>query len=348
MIIELTKLPLVGLAFQVRSVWWRLIAVVALLLVTAATFENFVFGFERGFNERIRFVEIAEQAVLTGERELQIANARVLQLTARQTEIMARLAALQEEVAGTRQQTQRDIEDVRTHNTAGSFATERTRLEQDLAGLDQRREAALNNERARCRSNPNIRCGVSTIAGSFQRQHDDLNRRITRLADEQHAQNATTGADVTSARQQRDAQLAGLDRESKRLDEEPDGVRDRLATAHAMALQGSEMVAQAARKRDEMIERSQLHRLSMVLFGDHKPGTVEKTKHLFVVSLAGIVALVGSSRGPAIRGEERERAAPPPVSPCAPGLRGPLPPRDPGSASPLHAKGVDRRDPQPA
>ena len=293
-VIELTKLPLVGLAFQVHSVWWRLIAVVALLLVTAATFENFVFGFERGFNERIRSVEIAEQAVLASERELQVAHARIPQLTARQAEITTRLASLQEEVAGIRQQAQHDIEDVRTSNTAGSFATERARVEQELAGLDQRREAALSNERARCRANPATRCNISTMASSFGRQRDELTRRISRLTDEQRAQDATTGADVASARQRRDAQLAGLDRERKGLGEELDGVRDRLATAHAATLQGSEGVAQAARKRDEMMEKSQLHRLSMVLFGSHERETVEKTKRLFVVSLAAIVALVGS------------------------------------------------------
>lgn len=205
-IIELTKIPLVGLAFQVRSIGWRLIAIVALLLVTAATFENFVFGFERGFNERIRSVEIAEQAVLTGERELQIASARVPQLTMRQTEIMARLAALQEEIAGIRQQAQHDIEDVRTSSTAGSFAAERARVEQELAGLDQRREAALNSERARCRANPNLRCNAPTMAGSFGRQRDELSRRISRLTDEQRAQDVTTGADVASARQRRDGE----------------------------------------------------------------------------------------------------------------------------------------------
>lgn len=293
-VIELTKLPLLGLAFQVRSIWWRLIAAAALLLVTGATFENFVFGFERGFNERIRSVEIAEQAVLTGERELQIVTARIPQLTARQTEITARLAALQEEVAGIRQQAQHDIEDVRTNNTAGSFAAERVRVEQELAGLDQRHEAALNNERARCRANPNTRCNASTIAGSFGRQRDELSRRISRLTNEQRAQDATTGADAASARQRRDEQLAGLDRERKGLGEELAGIRDRLATAQAATLQGSEGMAQAARRRDEMIEKSQLHRLSMVLFGDHEPATVERTKRLFVVSLTGIVALVGS------------------------------------------------------
>lgn len=293
-IIELTKIPLVGLAFQVHSIWWRSVAVVALLLVTAATFENFVFGFERGFNERIRSVEVAEQAVLTGERELQVANARVPQLTARQAEITARLAALQGEVAGIRQQAQHDIEDVRTSNTAGSLAAERARVEQELAVLDQRREAALNNERARCRANPAMRCNLPTVAGSFGRQRDELGRRISRLTDEQRAQDATTGADVASARQRRDAQLAELDRERKGLGEELDGIRERLATAQALTLQGSEGVAQAARKRDEMMEKSQLHRLSMVLFGNHERETIEKTKRLFVVSLAAIVALVGS------------------------------------------------------
>ena len=293
-VIEATKIPLIGMAFKVRSMIWRLIAIIALIIVTAATFENFVFGFERGFNERIRSVEIAEQAVQTGERDLEIAKARVPQLTARQSEITARLSTLREEVVGVRHQAEHDIADVRSGNTAGSFGAERNRMEQDLSGVDQRRDNAVVTERTRCRNNPGTRCNISAIMGSFQRQRDDLTRRITHLSDGQHAQDATAGADVANTRQRRDSQLAGMDRERTTLDAELDPVRDRLATAQTVAMQGSELVAQASRKRDEMIEKSQLHRLSMVLFGDRERMTLEKTKRFFVMSLAAIVALIGS------------------------------------------------------
>lgn len=292
--IEGTKIPLIEVTFKVRSIIWRAIAVCALLLVTAATFENFVFGFERGFNERIRVVEVAEQAVQTGERDLEIAKARIPQLTARQGEIATRLSTLREEVTGIRQQAERDIADVRSGNTSGTIGAERARLEQDLSGVDQRRDNAVINERARCRNNFSTRCNVSVITASFQRQRDDIARRVTRLSEEQRAQDSTAGSDVASARQRRDAQLVGLDRERTALEAELNSVRDKLAAAQTVATQGSEVVAQASRKRDEMIEKSQLHRLSMVLFGNRDRSTIEQTKRAFVVSLAAIVALIGS------------------------------------------------------
>lgn len=293
-IIELTKLPLVGLAFQVRSLVWRLIAIAGLLLVTAATFENFVFGFERGFNERIRSVETAEHAVRTRQNELDLANTRVPQLAARQNEITARLGTLRDEVAGIRQQARQDIDDAHANTAATSYAAERARAEQELAGLDQRRDAALNAERARCRANPVTRCAVSAIAGAFQHQRDAVGKRVAGLMDEQRKREAGSSADQANARQRRDASLAGLDRERTGLEGELDRVRAQLSDAHAVGLQGSDAVAQASRHRDQMMERSQLHRLADVLFGDHERVTVEKTKRAFVVSLAAIVALVGS------------------------------------------------------
>ena len=161
-------------------------------------------------------------------------------------------------------------------------------------GLDGRRDAALNAERARCRNNPNTRCNISAIAGGFQRQREALTSRIAKLTDQQQQQEAASGADQASARQRRDTALTGLDTERKGLEEELDRVRVQLADAQAVILQGADAVALASRDRDAMIERSQLHRLSDVLFGDHKKETLEKTKRAFVVSLAAIVALVGS------------------------------------------------------
>ena len=67
--VELTKIPLVALLFGVDGARWRVLALVGLACVTAATFANFVFGFERGFNERIRAVQTAEQVTLDSQRD---------------------------------------------------------------------------------------------------------------------------------------------------------------------------------------------------------------------------------------------------------------------------------------
>jgi len=293
-VIELTKIPLVGLAFRVKSTFWRLLAFVALLAVTLATFENFVFGFERGFNERIRSVENAEQAVQARRNAQEVAQTRIPQLTARQDEITARLAALREEVAGIREQAQQDITDARNSTGTADYRAERERLEKELVSIDQQRDAAVNRERIRCRNNPETRCNVSAIAGSYQRQRDAVARRIASLVEEQREQEAAANAEVAKARQKRDAELAAKEQERSQLQQELSTVREQLANAQRIVLQGSEAVAQAVQRRDELIERSQLHRLAKVLFGNHDRTTLERTKRLFVVSLAAIVALIGS------------------------------------------------------
>lgn len=59
-IIELTKIPLVALAFKVHAFKWRFLAILALLCITTATFENFIFGFERGFEQRLLAIKELE------------------------------------------------------------------------------------------------------------------------------------------------------------------------------------------------------------------------------------------------------------------------------------------------
>jgi hypothetical protein len=71
-------------------------------------------------------------------------------------------------------------------------------------------------------------------------------------------------------------------------------VREALAAAQDTAARGGEAAQRAARARDELVERSQLHRLAATLFGRQDRETLERTKRLFVVSLAGIVALIGT------------------------------------------------------
>ena len=68
-IIELTKIPLVALAFKVHSFKWRCLALIALLCITTATFENFIFGFERGFEQRLLAIKDLEEITRKIENE---------------------------------------------------------------------------------------------------------------------------------------------------------------------------------------------------------------------------------------------------------------------------------------
>ena len=105
-VIELTKIPLVALAFAVRGHVWRLVAVAALAVVTLATFENFVFGFERGFTERLKRVEEADFEARAAAQARERAQARHADLLAQQELAAARLGALRDEAAAVREQAQ--------------------------------------------------------------------------------------------------------------------------------------------------------------------------------------------------------------------------------------------------
>ncbi|HEY4252552.1 MAG TPA: hypothetical protein VGM87_15170 [Roseomonas sp.] len=292
-IVELTKIPLIELAFRTRPFIWKLMAVVALALVTTATFENFVFGFERGFNERIRVVELAEQAVQSQHSAQDITRTAIPQLTSRQDEITARLAVIRDEVAGIRSQAQEDITDARGAGTATDYRAERERIDRDLQANDQRRDQLLAQERRRC-APQGVPCLINPILATHRRRADELNARLTEINTRQRQAEQNQDQTVSTARERRDADLGARDRERATLQNELNDIRDRLAAAHRTNLQGSEGVAAAIHHRDELIEKSQLHRLSMVLWGSYDRENLELTKRLFVMSLAAIVALIGS------------------------------------------------------
>ena len=267
---------------------------VALLIVTVATFENFLFGFERGFNERIRAVDVAEQALQGHKGGRDIAEARISQLTAQQNDISNRLSTLREEVSAIREQAQQDIGDARAANEAAGLRAQIENVERELTAYNQRALDDINRERIRCRNNPQSRCNVGNMTAQADRHRATLTSRIELLRQQEREQNATAGSDVANARSRRDNDLAGKDRERDRLQQDLDAVRARLADAHRDVLQNGDAITRATQHRDELIDKSQLHRLSMVMFGSHARGPLEETKRLFVVSLAAIVALIGS------------------------------------------------------
>jgi hypothetical protein len=293
-VIELTKIPLVGLAFRVRRLPWHLLAVVALLCVTAATFENFVFGFERGFNERIRAVRTAEAAVRDLQSAEAVARSRIPDLSARQADVEAQLAALRQEMAASRTQAEADIANAKGLDESAALREERQHQEERLKSFDEQRDKAVAAENARCQK-PGVRdCQRAAIAARYARQREAITRRIDEIDQRRHSEHEATAADERTARQRRDRDLAGEARTAGVLQEELDGLRRQMSEAQLVVLHSSQSVAEAARTRDVLIERSQLHRLSDIAFGNHEPAALEATKRFFVVSLAAIVAVIGT------------------------------------------------------
>jgi len=291
-VIELTKIPLIELAFQVHGLAWRMLTIVALLLVTGATFENFVFGFERGFNERTRAAETAEQTVHVKRNAMHLAEDRVPQLQAQQKELEEQRTNLDREMAASRDQAQTDIANARTDDRSPELRTEREKLQSELGEIAQRRIAEINRDLVRCRAG--LPCHTGEINAWAYRQRDPLTKRLAQIDSQERAERARATDEITQARGRRDADLAGLTKRREELQHLIDNTGIELTEAEKQAQHGGEEVAEAERARDILIDRSQLHRLSDVLFGNHEHQAVQMTKKIFVTSLAAIVAVIGS------------------------------------------------------
>ena len=293
--IELTKIPLVGLAFAVPSLPWKLLAVAALTVVTLATFENFVFGFERGFAERLRNVAAAEDEANSRQQALERAQVLLPRLRVSENLLLSQLASLREERAGSRAEADADIADARQQSsTTEALRQDRLRLEQEMTALEQRRTGEIERERRRCANNPETRCGVTAIDTGFRRQREEFMLRRDAMAQSEAKARAAIEATVDNARSQRTRNIEAKDRAGEALQRQFDTVREEIATAGTAVSSGADQAAQSARRRDELIEKSQLHRLSKTIFGSHDGEDLERTKRFFVISLSAIVALIGT------------------------------------------------------
>ena len=293
-VIELTKIPFVALLFSVDSTRWRLLALFGLACVTTATFGNFVFGFERGFNERIRAVQTAEQVTLDSQRAVDLDNDHVANLVARQAEINNRLAVLGAETDAIRQQSFAAIRDARASGSTASLSSELAEVDQASRALDARESADLDRESIRCHRFGAGPCRTWAIHQGFRQQRDTLNRQYASLTEQLKNQQSDSSLTISATQSRRDLDLALRDREHQALETGLTRLRVDLAAAQGKVLQDGEALAAAERTRDVRLDRSQLHRLAGILFGDQSPATVERTKKLFVVSLAAIVAVIGS------------------------------------------------------
>lgn len=321
--IELTKIPFVALLFGVDRARWRLLALVGLACVTAATFENFVFGFERGFNERIRAVQTAEQDTLDIRRGVDLARDRVAALVARQAEIADRLAALTAETGAIRQQSFDAIREARGTDTSASLGAELAQVNQASRALDNRESTELDREGIRCHRAGAGPCRTWAIHQSYRQQRDTLNRQTATLTDQLKNLQSDSSLAISATQSRRDLDLALRDRERQSLEMGLTSLRTDLAAAQGKVLQGGEALVVTQRTLDARLERSQLHRLAGILFGDQSPASVERTKRLFVVSLAAIVAVIGSIIAAMHFAAQRsaERAAGPQRRPLANALR---------------------------
>ncbi|WP_426959105.1 hypothetical protein [Muricoccus radiodurans] len=345
--IELTKIPLVALYFRVHHWGWKVLAVVALVAVTTATFENFVFGFERGFNERLTLIQQAEQRLLNNAVQRDAVRTRLDGLAAQQAEMAQGMAAYRAEIAAARAQARDDVEDARQEGSTAGIAADRDRLAADRRSLDARRDAELAAERARCNRRVDGQlpiCGLRVIETRYATQAAALATQDAALREEFRRRQEEARADAGSARARRDAEIEGREARLREAQGRLDGLRSQSEEARASLVTINEDRAVLDRARAELVSRSQVHRLSHVLLGGDESSQVERVKKLFVVSLSAIVALIGTVVAVLhYAAQQPRRVAPADAARAAPGAPVPPRPRRPVLRNALRAWILSRR-----
>lgn len=292
--VELAKIPLIGLAFRTQTWGWKVIATLALTIVTLATCANFVFGFERGFNERLRAVEAAEQKVV----QLQAAqDQQQVRLGARQSDLQqqhAQIAALRQQRAELHSQRDKDSEAVFRFDGRAPLQSDLRKQQEAIAALGATQDRQLAAEYRRCRQAPETPCRSAALQRLFATQNEARQRAAELIERRIREEGAKLRSDWDSVRTKRDADLAALDQKLAEAQDKPAVLVREVDQARQAALQAGAMLAGAQQELAAMQDASQLHRLALVLFGSAEHEPVERTKQIFVVTLAGIVAVMGS------------------------------------------------------
>jgi hypothetical protein len=288
-IVEITKIPLVALSFTADRRIWRVLGCMALLCVTTATFENFVFGFERGFNERLKLVETADETVRSSHAARDLAEARIANLQQSLSGGMQRERETRQDGTEAATLAREDMEEVRRRTEAADAGL---RLDRDrLTGLLRAAEQQRANAVRRC--GDDAAC-LGAANRNFSAARVDLTRRLASVETTLRAHATAAEVGTAQALQRRDAALARRNGEQDQLRVETGGLRTQISEAQASLYTAAEQSAAATRMRNDLIDRSQLHRLSQIIFQSQDEVSINTTKRIFVTSLAAIVALIGT------------------------------------------------------
>ncbi|ONG52120.1 hypothetical protein BKE38_15015 [Pseudoroseomonas deserti] len=293
-VVELAKIPLIAVAFRVRAWGWKVIATLALLAVTLATCANFIFGFERGFNERLRAVEHAEQAVAHHQAEAE-ARAGLLALQRREAQqLETQLAAWRQQRTAIQKQSEDDSSALLRFDPRLSLQAELQQRQEALPGFRAAQERLIRLEQTRCRQAPETACRSAGLQRSFNAQLNERQQRIAQLGRQIGDEQAKLRQETADIRLRRDADILALDEKLNQGEAHMASLAITTSEAGQAARQAAADLAGAEQNLAAARDSSQLHRLALAIAGQANRGAIELTKQIFVVALAAIVALMGS------------------------------------------------------
>jgi len=286
--VELARIPLTRGFFSVRGVFWKALALVAILIAGALTAENLFFGFERAFAVRIQEVSKKSQRALDANASRNSLDNDLKQLIAQRDTVRTNINQLVKEKETDQDAANKDADRADKDNTQERItATER------LQALEHERNptlARLERARAACRADPG-RCWLVPLRrqqlAELDRNLDTANRTLRQLNDDSRKERALVRGQQQNREQGLYNQRAQLNAREAVLNAKIDKAQTDLEEATRVA-NDADAVAQSARRT------SQMHRLARFFFGADDDAAATRTMGWFSTVAAIVLSTAGS------------------------------------------------------
>jgi hypothetical protein len=292
---EFARIPLTRMAFAVRGVLFKSIAIFTLCLLSLLTAEQLLLGFEGAFTMRIESVRRAGQAAADANSRVADLEREAEDLAALRTSLEKRITGFAAEAELARSLADSDI----SAATAGTAAARQEILAQrdnlsrqigDLQAQHRRADASMN---ALCRNTPD-RCAIGALQRRQAGELAPLQQRITELdnallgrAGTSDSERAQAIARRDTATQQVRTRKAAIEADLRTALADRSALSARLTEARQRAV-ATQATAQAMR------QGSPMHRLAKTTLGSDDDDGAQKVLTIFATVASLTLASAGT------------------------------------------------------
>ena len=227
-VVELTKIPLATAVYYSVRVFWRVVFLIALILVNVSTFETIVTGFERINRERTKIVDkliVDYNSVKTQIQNIN-ENVEVNNVNEEIKTLIERRTKINEEIGKITLNSQKQIQSVKE---SGANQDSIDQLKSEIKDLDRKIETLLdaNTQLSSQKDSKVFGSNKKSIDATIEQNNKRIesyeierNRKSTELQSLIQASNKDNEGEINLINQSKDNQLNSLLEEKELLDKE--------------------------------------------------------------------------------------------------------------------------------
>jgi hypothetical protein len=293
--VEFARIPLTRMAFAVRGIFFKSLAIAMLGLLSMLTAEHLILGFEGAFTQRNQRVREAGQASSQADSRVADLEREAEELASRRTALERQIAGFAAEAEAARTRAEGDIS-AATDGTAQARKDIQVQRENvarqigELQAIHRRSEASMN---ALCRASQE-RCSIGALQRRNAGELAPLASRVAELDAMLLGRAGTTDAERAQAIARRDQALHQVHTRQAAIEAD---LRNVLATSAVLSSRLSEARREAIAARataDAVRGESAMHRLAQVTLGSNDDNNAQKVLIIFATIASLTLASAGT------------------------------------------------------